>query len=145
MKEIKRRKAQMPTEATETAQIAIEYKEPTNTFTESESLSERKYGAFTGIYEDLAYPAMYRKAFEFHEAHNPPTVDRRYWQTHSPDEDEIAPAEIEYWEKYGRDTMAACNDFAGDPFFIGLMAAIGQELTRVYKAARQAATGRQSP
>ena len=39
---------------------------------------------FTGIDKSRNYRAMYRAACDFHERHNPPTVDGEYWRTHKP-------------------------------------------------------------
>lgn len=126
----------MPAEATETGHITHEDKSAQITLQKQENPTERKYRAFTGIDAARDYNAMYRAAFEFHRAHNPPTVDREYWKTHTPGEDDMPQAEIDYWERYGRDTIAICRSYEGDPFIVGLLCTIGNELTREYKAAR---------
>ena len=102
----------------------------------AEPALKREKKPFTGMDSARDYSAMYRAAFQFHRDHNPPRIDREYWQTHTPGADDIPQAEVDYWEGFGRDVMAACNRFAGDPFFISLLVAIGDELQREYKAVR---------
>lgn len=100
---------------------------------------KREIKPFTGIDAARDYRAIYRAAFAFHEAHNPPTVDREYWRTHTPGEDMPPQAELDYWENAARDMGAAALTFAGDAFFNGLLIAIYEELEREYKAAQQQA------
>lgn len=48
----------------------------------AEPALKREIRPFTGIDEKRDYRAMYRAAFEYHDRHNPPRIDREYWQTH---------------------------------------------------------------
>lgn len=91
---------------------------------------------FTGIDNSRNYRAMYRAACDFHERHNPPTVDGEYWRTHKPGEDETPQAELDYWEKTVDDMNATANSLQQDPFLTGLIAAIFEELEREYRALR---------
>lgn len=102
-----------------------------------ESPVKRKLEPFTGIDKSRNYRAMYRAACDFHERHNPPTVDREYWRTHTPGEDETPQAELEYWEKATDDITATANGFSNDPFLTGLLVAIFDELEREYRAMRE--------
>ena len=95
---------------------------------------------FTGIEKSRNYRAMYRAACDFHERHNPPTVDGEYWRTHKPGEDEAPQAELDYWEAVCDDMTATANSLQQDPFLIGLLIAIFEELEREYKALRGGAT-----
>lgn len=101
---------------------------------------KRQLKPFTGMDKNRNYRAMYRAACDFHEAHNPPTVDREYWRTHTPGEDETPQAELDYWEKAVNDIAATANSFSNDPFLTGLLVAIFEELEREYKALREGAS-----
>lgn len=46
----------------------------------AEPALKREIRPFTGIDEKRDYRAMYRAAFEYHDRHNPPRIDREYWQ-----------------------------------------------------------------
>lgn len=102
----------------------------------SKSPLKRQLKPFTGMDKNRNYRAMYRAACDFHEAHNPPTVDREYWRTHTPGEDETPQAELDYWEKAANDMAATANSFSNDPFLTGLLVAIFDELDREYRALR---------
>lgn len=109
------------------------------------SPSERKKKPFTGMDEGRNYRALYRAACDFHEAHNPPFVDREYWKAHTPGEDETPEAEIAYWTEAARDLRETGQRFNNDPFLIGLLVAVYNELGREYTARREAASeGRRS-
>ena len=95
---------------------------------------------FTGIDKSRNYRAMYRAACDFHERHNPPTVDGEYWRTHKPGEDETPQAELDYWEKTVDDMAATANSLQQDPFLTNLLVAIFEELEKEYKALRDGAT-----
>lgn len=86
------------------------------------------------------YRAMYRKAFEYHKRHNPPTVDIEYWKSHSPGIDEAPPVELDYWEKAIEDMAATADSIQQDPFLTNLLVAIFEELEKEYKALRDGAT-----
>ena len=83
---------------------------------------KRQLKPFTGMDKNRNYRAMYRAACDFHERHNPPTVDG------------------EYWEAVCDDMTATVNRFQQDPFLIGLLLAIFEELEREYKALMEGAS-----
>lgn len=91
---------------------------------------------FTGIDEKRNYRAMYRAAFEYHERHNPPTVDREYWQTHTAGEDDIPQAELDYWAR-AIDDLLDTGQAYNNRFINSLLAVILDELDREYQAARR--------
>jgi hypothetical protein len=93
---------------------------------------------FTGIDKSRNYRAMYRAACDFHERHNPPTIDGEYWRTHKPGEDEEPQAELDYWENTVEDISATAGGFNNDPFITGLLVAIFEELEREYRALKDA-------
>ena len=82
------------------------------------------------------YKKMYRAAWDFHEAHNPPVVDLEYWKTHTPGTDEPPPAELTYWEKTAQDIAETATRYGNDPFIIGLLTTIMDELGREYEKRR---------
>ena len=90
------------------------------------------------------YKRMYRAAHDFHNSHNPPTVEREYWKDHTPGLDEPPPSELEYWNKLAQDmgTAAAAVGAESDPFLISLLIAVVDELEREYKAIREEAARR---
>lgn len=93
---------------------------------------------FTGHDGSRDYKKLYRAAHDFHKSHNPPTVNRDYWKTHTPGLDDTPEEELSYWEHIAEDygkTAAAYND----PFLTGLLIEIMNELEREYKAIREAA------
>lgn len=98
---------------------------------------KRKLEPFTGIDKRRNYRAMYRAACDFHERNNPPTVDIEYWKSHSPGIDETPQAELDYWEKAVADMTATANSLQQDPFLIGLLMAILEELELEYKAKKE--------
>lgn len=99
---------------------------------------QRQLEPFTGMDKSRNYRAMYRAACNFHERHNPPTVDSEYWKNHIPGKDEAPEAEFQYWEKAANDIAATANSFSNDPFITGLLVAIFEELEREYKALKDA-------
>lgn len=140
MIEIQRRKQQIPVERTETA---VNGPDALHGVSDQQSVARASNClkmAFTGIDEKRDYRAMYRTAFAYHESHNPPTVDREYWRTHEPGVDECPKSEIDYWERAAQDMSAAAG---GDPFLIGLLTAVYNELEREYRATQRAAQYRQ--
>lgn len=88
------------------------------------------------------YKRMYRAAHDFHNSHNPPTVEREYWKDHTPGLDEPPPSELEYWNTLAQDMGAAAAGAESDPFLIGLLIAVVDELEREYKAIRDEAARR---
>lgn len=104
------------------------------------SPAKRQLKPFTGMDKSRNYRAFYRAACDFHERHNPPTVDVEYWQTHKPGEDETPQAELDYWEKTVDDMAATANSLQQDPFLTNLLVAIFEELEKEYKALRDGAT-----
>ena len=90
------------------------------------------------------YKRMYRAAHDFHQRHNPPTVEREYWKDHTPGLDDTPPSELEYWNKLAQDmgTSAASVGAESDPFLISLLIAVVDELEREYKAMREEAARR---
>ena len=86
------------------------------------------------------YKRIYRAVFDFHDQHNPPTVNREYWRTHEPGVDEPPPEEIAYWERMAQDMGEAAAKVGGsDPLLIDLLIAVTDELEREYKASRDEA------
>lgn len=142
MIEIKRRKqqaAQIPAERAQKPADGLEG-QATGEYTPSaEHALKREIRPFSGIDEKRDYRAMYRAAFEYHDRHNPPRIDREYWQTHTPGVDDTPQAEIDYWDKAAQDICEVANRFSNDKFMTGLLCAIYDELGREYADARQQA------
>lgn len=105
----------------------------------AEPALKREIRPFTGIDEKLDYRAMYRAAFEYHDRHNPPRIDREYWQTHTPGEADPPQVDLDYWDKAAQDICEVSNRFSNDKFMMDLLAAIYDELGREYEAARRQA------
>ena len=100
---------------------------------------KRNIDAFTGIDENRDYRAMYRAAFEYHDQHNPPRIDREYWQTHEPGKASLPQVDLDYWGKAARDICEISKQFCNDKFMQGLLCAVYDELAREYEVARQQA------
>lgn len=79
----------------------------------------RQAAPFTGRDPGRNYRCMYRVACDFHERHNPPRV-----------EDDC------YWDAVCDDMTAIASGHQQDPFIIGLLTAIFEELEREYKQLR---------
>ena len=139
MIEIKRAK-----NATECPQKPANDRQTGETSPETTPARKRELLPFTGMDAARDYRAMYRAAFAFHEAHNPPTVDREYWRTHTPGFDDPPQAELDYWQHAAEDLSKTGAECGSDPFFIGLILAVYDELEREYKAARSAAADNQN-
>ena len=111
----------------------------------SPASSGGKGAPFTDHTGSRSYKRMYRQAIDFHQRHAPPHVEREYWRTHTPGEDDIPAAESKYWDETTKDmirTSAASNN---DPFLMGFLMAITDELEREYMACREeAASGKLS-
>ena len=105
---------------------------------------KRKLEPFTGMDEKRDYRKLYRAACDFHIAHNPPAVDTEYWRTHQPGVDLPPPAELDYWEKAARDVSEVYLSNGDDPFLIGLLVEVFDELEREYKARRDAAAAQKA-
>ena len=82
------------------------------------------------------YKRLYRMAFDFHQRHNPPTVDREYWRVRIPGVDDTPEAELRYWEEAAKDLSETASAGKGDPFLQALLVAVYEELERQYKALR---------
>lgn len=98
--------------------------------------SQGKIEAFTDNSGTRNYKALYRAAHDYHKRHNPPIVDRAYWETHTAGEDEPPQAELDYWEEAATDVSATANAYNNDPFLIGLLVAVYEELEREYQSLR---------
>ena len=88
------------------------------------------------------YKRLYRVAFDFHDQHNPPTVNREYWRTHEPGIDEPPAEELAYWERMAQDmgeAAAKVESGSSDKLLIDLLIAVTDELEREYKAIRDEA------
>ena len=79
------------------------------------------------------YKALYRAAHDYHIQHAPPVVDRAYWETHTAGKDEPPQAELDYWAEAAADVSATARAFGNDPFLIGLLVAVYEELEREYQ------------
>lgn len=88
------------------------------------------------------YKRLYRVAFDFHDQHNPPTVNREYWRNHEPGIDEPPAEELAYWERMAQDmgeAAAKVESGSSDKLLIDLLIAVTDELEREYKAIRDEA------
>lgn len=86
------------------------------------------------------YKRLYRVAYDFHDQHNPPTVNREYWRNHEPGIDEPPAEELAYWERMAQDMGEAAAKVGGsDQLLIDLLIAVTDELEREYKAIRDEA------
>jgi hypothetical protein len=94
---------------------------------------------FTGTDQHRNYRAMYRAACDFHERHNPPRVEAAYWKSHIPGTDDPPPSEVEYWQRTAQDASDTATAQGNDPFLIGLLAAVYEELEREYEQRRKRA------
>lgn len=101
--------------------------------------SERKKTAFMSASGTRNYRTLYRVAHDYHIRHNPPTVDREYWQTHTPGEDAPSPLELEYWTEAAKDISATAEAYDNDHFLTGLLIAVYDELEREYQDLQQKA------
>ena len=93
----------------------------------------------TGIDQCRNYRAMYRAACDFHERHNPPLVEAAYWESHIPGTDDPPPSEVEYWQQTAQDVSDTARAQGNDPFLIGLIMAVYEELEREYEQMRKRA------
>lgn len=113
------RATQCPTEAPQSAPRASGSVTPTSgaqAATGATAGPRRQLLPFTGRDPARNYRVFYRVACDFHERHNPPTNGADYWNNVTDDMIRIAEAH------------------GGDPFIIGLLSAVTDELEREYKA-----------
>lgn len=92
---------------------------------------------FTGTDQRRNYRAMYRAACDFHERHNPPRVEAAYWESHIPGTDDPPPSEVEYWQQTAQDASDTARTQGNDPFLIGLLMTVYEELEREYEQMRE--------
>lgn len=128
---------EMPFKGTETGIGALEQYSAINPSPNNKSALNRLKTPLTGIDAKRDYRAMYRAACNYHERHNPPAVERAYWQTHIPGADETPQAEAEYWADAARDISDTASRYGQDPFLMGLLTAVYSELEREYSAMRE--------
>lgn len=98
---------------------------------------ERKKERFFDHSGGRDYNKLYRAAHDFHKAHTPPVVDKEYWRTHTPGEDDIPEAEAQYWIKAAAELGEAFESGGNDPFLMDLLSALYAEIEREYKAIRE--------
>ncbi len=118
-----KRKAQKPVERTGTPVGAIDGTGLVNSTQDAQSALKRKLEPFTGIDSSRNYRAMYRAACEYHERHNPPRLDDDNGET--------------YWAEAVEDIGVVSSTFDNDPFLMGLLTAIYDELEREYKRLKE--------
>ena len=87
---------------------------------EAEKPAKRQFSPLQSIDGSRNYRAMYREACNFHERHNPPRLD-----------DDGGAA---YWMETAEDMGLTASSFGSDPFIVGLLSVIYEELEREYKA-----------
>lgn len=116
---------------------AVEEQNAINSMPPPKSPLERKLEPFTGVDSSRNYRALYRAACNFHERHNPPLVEAEYWKNHTPGIDDTPQAELDYWANVAEDMSATASDLHQDPFLIGLLMAIFEELEREYRAKKE--------
>ena len=103
--------------------------------------SGRKGAPFTDHTGSRDYKRIYRAAHDYHQRHTPPTVEREYWRTHTPGEDDTPETEAQYWIEAAQDMAETSAAGGNDPFLMDLLTAIYTELEREYKALREEASG----
>lgn len=140
MIEIKRNGQQQPAGQAQKPAAGFSVQDAEETMPSTKPALKRAPGPFTGADEKRDYKAMYRAAYSYHEAHNPPQIDREYWRTHIPEINDTPPLEVDYWQRAALDIRPICDSFNNDPFIIGLLSEVYDELSREYQAARWAAS-----
>ena len=101
---------------------------------------QNKAQAFADHTGSRNYKRLYRVVYDFHDQHNPPTVNREYWRNHEPGIDDPPPEELAYWERMAQDMGEAAAKAGGsDKLLIDLLIAVTDELDREYKAIRDEA------
>lgn len=142
MIEIKRKgqtAAQMPAERAQMPADGLEAQARGILAPSEETALKREIRPFTSIDEKRDYRAMYRAAFEYHDRHSPPRIDREYWQTHTPGIDDTPQADLDYWDKAAKEIREVSIRFGNDKFMMDLLCGIYDELGREYEAACQQA------
>lgn len=86
------------------------------------------------------YKRLYRLAFNFHEKHSPPVINKGYWEKHIPGVDDTPEEELSYWEEVTEDMRKTSVTSGNDPFLMDLLTAIVSELDREYKRLRETAS-----
>lgn len=109
---------------------------PSSTSTAPKRSSDRKAEALARASDGSDYKKLYRVAHDYHQRHNPPIVDREYWQTHTLGVDDSPPAELEYWDEAARDIAETASAYGNDPFLTGLLTAVYGELEREFISIR---------
>ena len=104
--------------------------------TASTKASGRKIEALARASDGSDYKRLYRIAHDFHQRHNPPTIDRDYWRTHKVGIDDTPELEAEYWRRAYEDVLDTAKAHSNDPFLTGLLIAVYEELEREAKALR---------
>ena len=122
MIEIRRKGQQAVTEAhrgAETPLTALDAKRANGNTAQPVPALKRPLKPFTALDSSRNYRAMYRAACDFHERHNPPTLD--------------SSGGADYWTAVTEDMTETANRYNQDPFITGLLIAIFEELEREYK------------
>ena len=120
MIEIKRKRQQAAGEAhrgTETPLTAHDAQRAGESTAQPVPALKRPLKPFTALDGSRNYRAMYRAACDFHERHNPPTLD----------------GGADYWTAVTEDMTETANKYNQDPFITGLLVAIFEELEREYR------------
>lgn len=128
-----------PFTAPQSAPVASPPPTPAKSQPPQRAASESKPEAFTDHTGGRSYNQRYRMAHDYHKAHNPPVVDRAYWKTHTPGEDDIPDSEAQYWTQAAADMDSVSEAGRNDPFLIGLLSAVYAELESEYNAIREEA------
>lgn len=110
--------------------------EPINPSPTSKKAVQGNIEAFSSASGTRKYKALYRAAHDYHKRHYPPTVDRAYWEAHIAGADDAPQAELDYWEEASSDMCSTSNAFDNDPFLVGLLVAVYEELEREYNKLR---------
>lgn len=92
--------------------------------------------AFTDHTGETDYKQLYRVAYAFHKKYSPPLVDKEYWKTHTPGEDDTPETEENYWNRVATDMAQIPAGYHNAPLLWAFMGAICAELEREYKAIR---------
>lgn len=100
---------------------------------------ERKRDTFTDHSGGRDYNRYYKIAHDYHKAHTPPVVNKDYWRTHTPGEDDIPAEEEQYWLQAAAELGVASAAGGNDPFLMDLLSSLYTEIEREYKALREEA------
>ena len=91
--------------------------------------SERKITPFLSMDGKRNYRAMYRAACNYHEKYSPPIIGN--------DEG------LSYWHEAAEEIGQISASFGNDPFIMGLLSSVYEELEREYKYLRDKEQGEQ--